>query len=91
MYTTKATTVGEALHFVAVDLKSNLLQMQSTIGETIYKDDARVEAKLQILLDLVEEGFAYFVAASAHEYVECVKEKLEKLYDKVRGGGKNLW
>jgi len=80
---TEACKVQEALHFIAVKLESNLLQMQRDIDQTIYKDDAHVKQELKILLETIDNGFDYFWAASAEQYIEHVQYNLQKLYDKV--------
>lgn len=84
-------TVEYSLRFIAVDVKSNVLQMQREIDGTIYKGDARVSVALQELVGLVDEGFVYFTAGSAREYVGYVGEKLAKLYERVRGGRTDTW
>ena len=64
VYTPKqACTVEDSLRFIVVDVKSRVLQMQAEIGDTIYKDDAKVRANLQELLDGIEQGLVYFEAA----------------------------
>ena len=87
----KACTVEDSLRFIALDVKSNVLQMQRDVGGTIYKDDVGVRAALQELVDRIDEGFVYFTAGSAREYVEYVQEKLEKLCECVREGSENKW
>ena len=87
----KACTVEDSLRFIALDVKSNVLQMQRDVDGTIYKDDVGVRVALWELVGLVDEGFVYFTAGSAREYVEYVQEKLAKLYERVRGGRTNTW
>ena len=87
----KACTVEDSLRFIALDVKSNVLQMQRDVGGTIYKDDVEVRAALQELVDRIDEGFVYFTAGSAREYVGYVGEKLAKLYERVRGGRTETW
>jgi len=78
----EAYKVQEALHFVAVHVESKLLQMQRDIDQTIYKDDAHVKQELKKLLEQIDNGFDYFWAASAQQYLEYVEYNLRKLYDK---------
>ena len=91
VYKPKAATVEHSLRFIALDVKSNVLQMQREIAGTIYEGDRWVHEKLQELVDLIDEGFVYFIAGSAREYVGYVQEKLAKLYERVRGGLENKW
>ncbi len=84
LYKPKTTYVEKALHFIAVDVESKLLEMQRDIANTIYKDDARVKQELTTLLDHIDKGFAYFWAASAQQYAEYVQYNLQKLADQVK-------
>lgn len=91
VYKPKAATVEHSLRFIALDVKSNVLQMQREIAGTIYAKDATVHETLQELVGLIDEGFVYFTAGSAREYLGYVQEKLEKLDERVREGRENKW
>jgi hypothetical protein len=88
---TEACKVQEALHFIAVKLEPKLLRMQRDIDQTIYKDDAHVKQELKILLEEIDNGFDYFWAASAEQYIEHVVYNLQKLYNKVSTTKKKVY
>jgi hypothetical protein len=96
----KVMFVEQALHLIAVDVESKLLQMQRKIDDTIYKDDDTVKQELNTLLDNIKNGFVYFMAADAQQYVEYAQYNLQKLNDQVllekqmkkqKGNNQNVW